>query len=146
MTNSTALARSITSGEIWPILKENRDNLTALRTIDVTAWASSPEFRGTISILQSCLLTLVACVYTALHLNVPRKTDWKHILLTKSKWVAITVLAPEVSLFMAAEQLIRARELVKELRALQSKSNIADQKVRAQRVSCHGGRATDMLN
>lgn len=130
MVNSSALSRSITFRDIWPILREDRDNITALRTTIVTSWVPSPELRGTISILQSCLLTLVACVYTALHLNVPRKTDWKHVLLTKLKWVVLTVLAPEVVLFSAAEQLMRARKLVKELRDLQGKSNVADQKVR----------------
>jgi len=131
MANSSTLTETITSGDIGPIIRENRDNLTALRTINVTFWVPSPEFRGTISILQSCSLTLVACVYTALHLNVPRKTDWKHMLLTKLKWVINTVLAPEVVLFIAAEQLRQAQKFVRELRSMQSKSTVAGQEVRA---------------
>lgn len=34
------------------------------------AWNAGPTTRGTISLLLSCVLTLVLCVHTAVHLNV----------------------------------------------------------------------------
>jgi hypothetical protein len=34
-------------------------------------WQPGPEGRGTLSILWSCVLTMILCVWTALHLNVP---------------------------------------------------------------------------
>ncbi|KAG9504649.1 hypothetical protein J7337_004624 [Fusarium musae] len=84
------------------------------------AWIDSPNIRGTLDILQSCILTLIACVYTALHLDVPVKTAWHYIFLYKLKWVAITLFAPEIALYMAANQLQQAWNLRSKLRLLQN--------------------------
>ncbi|CCT65167.1 uncharacterized protein FFUJ_04955 [Fusarium fujikuroi IMI 58289] len=83
------------------------------------AWIDSPNIRGTLDILQSCILTLIACIYTALHLDVPVKTAWHYIFLYKLKWVAITLFAPEIALYMAADQLQQAWNLKSKLRSLQ---------------------------
>ncbi|KAI1042891.1 hypothetical protein LB505_000975 [Fusarium chuoi] len=83
------------------------------------AWIDSPNIRGTLDILQSCILTLIACIYTALHLDVPVKTAWHYIFLYKLKWVAITLFAPEIALYMAADQLQQAWNLRSKLRSLQ---------------------------
>ena len=80
-------------------------------------------------ILQSCLLTLVACIYTALHLNVPEKTAWYQILWSKTQWVALTLFAPEIVLYMAADQLQRAWALRRKLRDLQNRSDTVDKYV-----------------
>ncbi|KAF5231304.1 hypothetical protein FAUST_9342 [Fusarium austroamericanum] len=85
------------------------------------AWVNSPNIRGTFDILQSCILTLIACIYTALHLDVPIKTAWHELLLYKLKWTAITLFAPEISLYMAADQLQQAWSLRLKLRALQAR-------------------------
>jgi hypothetical protein len=103
----------------WTIVKNhehNEPNLTA------PAWVNSPDIRGTFDILQSCILTLVACIYTALHLDVPIKTAWHEVFLYKLKWTAITLFAPEISLYMAADQLQQAWSLKAKLRALQTSS------------------------
>ncbi|KAK3345005.1 hypothetical protein B0H65DRAFT_573650, partial [Neurospora tetraspora] len=34
-------------------------------------WVTEPDIRGTFSILSTCIVTLVLCVWTAIHLNVP---------------------------------------------------------------------------
>ncbi|KAF5667926.1 hypothetical protein FDENT_11984 [Fusarium denticulatum] len=83
------------------------------------AWIDSPNIRGTLDILQSCILTLIACIYTALHLDVPVKTAWHYIFLYKLKWVAITLFAPEIALYIAADQLQQAWNLRSKLRSLQ---------------------------
>ncbi|CVK99611.1 uncharacterized protein FMAN_02437 [Fusarium mangiferae] len=83
------------------------------------AWIDSPNIRGTLDILQSCILTLIACIYTALHLDVPVKTAWHYIFLYKLKWVAITLFAPEIALYTAADQLQQAWNLRSKLRSLQ---------------------------
>ncbi|KAF5634126.1 hypothetical protein F25303_8900 [Fusarium sp. NRRL 25303] len=83
------------------------------------AWIDSPNIRGTLDILQSCILTLIACIYTALHLGVPVKTAWHYIFLYKLKWVAITLFAPDIALYMAADQLQQAWNLRSKLRSLQ---------------------------
>lgn len=72
-------------------------NLTALRTVIAPGWVAGPGDRGTWDILYSCLFTLLLCVYTAIHLNVPPPDDIKFSFwLRKTKWVAIAVFAPEL--------------------------------------------------
>lgn len=83
------------------------------------AWVDSPDIRGTFDILQSCVLTLIACIYTALHLDIPTKTAWHDVFLYKLKWTVITLFAPEISLYMAADQLQQAWSLKSKLCELQ---------------------------
>jgi hypothetical protein len=102
---------------------ENKGNLTALKTILAPAFVDSSEFRGTLTILWSCIVTLIACIYTALHLNVPGDTGKFHALATKGKWVLIGLLAPEVVLYLACSQFIEARRLAIELNRIASQAS-----------------------
>ncbi|KAK0619402.1 hypothetical protein B0T14DRAFT_432002, partial [Immersiella caudata] len=77
----------------------------------------SSDFRGTTDILYSCVVTLVACIYTALHLNVPTKSGLGHAVRSKGKWVFIGLIAPELVLYLAIAQFLQARKLVKALHA-----------------------------
>ena len=96
-------------------------NLTMLNTRIAPAWASTSGVRGTSAILYSCTLTLVVCVYTALHLNVapPDKGRWQ-FFWRKLKWVAAALFAPEIVLYCACAQFREARILIKELNAIQA--------------------------
>ncbi|KAG8350389.1 hypothetical protein FVEN_g11441 [Fusarium venenatum] len=98
----------------WRIVHYD-SNTTAPACVD------SPNIRGTFDILQSCILTLIACIYTALHLDVPVKTAWHELLRYKLKWTAITLFAPEISLYMAADQPQQAWSLKSKLRTLQTR-------------------------
>ncbi|KAL7952271.1 hypothetical protein V8C34DRAFT_299683 [Trichoderma compactum] len=100
--------------------------MTALQTIDAPLWVSAPQFRRTMAILQSCILTLVACIYTAIHLNVPPKVDWLSLLVTKAWWGLIALFAPEMVLFSAASQFRDACKFRNALRALQDESKTVD--------------------
>ena len=86
--------------EPWNVLQANKDNATAMSAITAPPWVREPEFRGTFAILETCLLTLTACVYTALHLNVPSERDRSTAgaLWLKARWVIMAVLVPEVIL------------------------------------------------
>ncbi|EEP78466.1 predicted protein [Uncinocarpus reesii 1704] len=68
-------------------------------------WVPSPQARGTWDLLYSCTFTLVLCIATALHLNVPKpgQSDRKH-LLRKIKWMACGLFAPEIVLYVAISQ------------------------------------------
>ncbi|KAF4445955.1 hypothetical protein F53441_10344 [Fusarium austroafricanum] len=94
------------------------DNRTALRTIPAPSFVGSPEIRGTMTILWSCIITLIACLYTALHLNVPGDTKALPMLREKFKWVIIGLVAPEIVLYLASSQFLEARHLSKELTRL----------------------------
>jgi len=115
--------------EIWAIINANKNNETALNSIHAPPWVSASEFRGTMAILQSCVLTLVACIYTALHLNVPGKSGFLALLTTKVKWVLMALLAPEVVLYTAARQYHQARKLCKSLRELQEQCKDVNNRV-----------------
>ncbi|KAK3941434.1 hypothetical protein QBC46DRAFT_286216 [Diplogelasinospora grovesii] len=78
------------------------------------------------AILQTCVLTLFACVYTALHLSVPEKTDFRSVLISKATWMLTALLAPEIVLWTAADQCIKAFRLRNELRKLQNESEMVD--------------------
>ncbi|UPK96293.1 hypothetical protein LCI18_007228 [Fusarium solani-melongenae] len=101
----------------WTILTPYENNTNDMRTLLAPPWVDSPTGRGTLDILQSCILTLFACIYTALHLDVPTQTAWHRVLLHKLEWVTITLFAPEIALYMAADQLQQAWSLKSKLLA-----------------------------
>lgn len=62
-------------------------------------WHPEPTFRGTYSILSTCLITMGISVWTAVHLNIPAYGERKWFspqLFRKIMWVLIGLLAPEV--------------------------------------------------
>ncbi|KAK3323253.1 hypothetical protein B0T19DRAFT_401590 [Cercophora scortea] len=75
-------------------------------------YRSEPDGRGTFGILKSCILTLLLCVYTAIHLNIPATNDTKRWLyLRKAKWLVLAMLAPEIVVYIAWCQRQRVKEL-----------------------------------
>lgn len=91
-------------------------NLTALRTDIAPPWVPDPDNRGTWSLLYSCVFTLVLCVWTAIHLNVPsyhesHRSQW----LRKLKWVLLAIIAPELGVYTACEQYFQAKKLIGQL-------------------------------
>lgn len=106
------------AANIDQIITSSDNNLTALNTILAPQWVSAPLLRGTSSIIWSCVTTLVACVYTALHLNVPTDTSTRAMLKLKGLWVTIALLAPEIVVYMAISQLFAAWELKGKLHEL----------------------------
>ncbi|KAJ8114758.1 hypothetical protein OPT61_g3433 [Boeremia exigua] len=62
-----------------------------------TAWRSTPNERGTFDLLISCILTLMICVWSALHLNVPAK-DSRLVdrNVRRARWILLGIFAPEV--------------------------------------------------
>lgn len=82
---------------------------TNTTTMDfISAWRPEPTFRGTFSILSSCITTLILCVWTPVHINIPelqqkherRWSDprrWISInSLRKAGWMLCAILAPEL--------------------------------------------------
>jgi hypothetical protein len=58
-------------------------------------WEPEPNKRGTFSILSTCLFTMLLCVWTAVHLNIPedrsKKQFWR-----KTLWLFFGLVAPEL--------------------------------------------------
>ena len=84
----------------------------------VPAFVSGPPVRGTLSIVWSCLTILVLCTWNVQHLNVPIQVKCKNFsekarhlywsVCRKAKWMVITLLAPEVVMAKALEDLFSA--------------------------------------
>ncbi|KAH7304179.1 hypothetical protein B0I35DRAFT_445643 [Stachybotrys elegans] len=84
--------------------------------METTNWQSEPDGRGTFSLISSCIITLVFCVWSALHLNVPPpNTSSKRRALEKTYWVIYGIFAPELVVATAASQYIAARWLLREI-------------------------------
>ncbi|KAF2846046.1 hypothetical protein T440DRAFT_406696, partial [Plenodomus tracheiphilus IPT5] len=62
-------------------------------------WRAEPTERGTWSILTTCVFTLIACVYTSIHLNIPqhKRSGWKVQLPRKMWWMLVAFAAPELA-------------------------------------------------
>ncbi|EWG52468.1 hypothetical protein FVEG_11210 [Fusarium verticillioides 7600] len=102
-------------------------NGTDLNSKYAPPWVSSPNIRGTFDILESCIFTLIACVFTALHLDIIPNSTWRRRLLEKIKWVLFTIVTPEVSLLTASNQIGRTWDLRSKLKRIQKqqKSSIS---------------------
>ncbi|KAF7947965.1 hypothetical protein EAE96_009035 [Botrytis aclada] len=102
----------------YPVASESSSNvnITALRTDVSPGWVSEPDGRGTWSLLYSCVGTLAACVYTAIHLNIPPTGEKAYFgWARKAKWVMIALLAPEIVAYTAFEQYYLGRKFLKKL-------------------------------
>jgi hypothetical protein len=91
-------------------------NITASDTEVAPPWVDDPSGRGTWNLLYSCGFTLVLCVWTSIHLNVPPPHEsawlaWRR----KMKWVVIALFAPEVVVLTAFQQWLTATCFLKEL-------------------------------
>ena len=82
-------------------------------------WVDQPNYRGTFDIIQSCLLVLLTCTWTMLHVNLPAQTDtYFTTWLRKFRWALLAVLAPEVVTLFAACQWSSARSGIQEMYTL----------------------------
>jgi hypothetical protein len=99
-------------------------NRTSLNAVVAPSWVAEPSGRGTWDILYSCVFTLVLCVYTAIHLNVPARNDsTSTIWLRKIKWVLIAIFGPEIVVLTALDQWFMARDLLDDLKDLRTGNN-----------------------
>ena len=82
----------------------------------MTSWSDSPSTRGTSDLIYSCFFTMVACVWSTQHLNVPARRD-RTLTLEKLKWAIINLVLPELMLAMAISDSYRSHEHLRRLRA-----------------------------
>lgn len=87
-------------------------------TISVTSdpklgWVNQPNERGTIDVIWACLLVLVTCTWTVVHVNLPAPDEsyWS-TFVRKARWAAFALYAPEAITLAAACQRQSALESV----------------------------------
>ena len=78
-------------------------------------WTDNSSTRGTLDIIYSCLFTIVACVWSVQHLNVPAPRE-RSLILEKLKWTAINLIFPELILAFAIYNGRQNRRDLRELR------------------------------
>jgi hypothetical protein len=59
------------------------------------SWKPELLVRGTFSILSSSLLTMILCIWTAVHLNIPEHDKANAQIWRKLRWMTIALFAPE---------------------------------------------------
>ena len=78
----------------------------------LVGYISDPSGRGTSSLIISCLLTLVLCVWSALHLNVPAPgRTRRQTVLSNIIWITAGIYTPELVVFTAWRQWSSAKIL-----------------------------------
>ncbi|OTA61921.1 hypothetical protein K449DRAFT_444874 [Hypoxylon sp. EC38] len=112
------LARFIIFSCLFVFCRANFDFITNLTADSITngtqlvGYVQDPNGRGTATLALSSLLTLVLCVWSALHLNVPRRNQtriqefWLNV-----RWIVTGIYAPELVVFTAWRQWCSARLL-----------------------------------
>ncbi|KAF8248679.1 hypothetical protein K440DRAFT_642097 [Wilcoxina mikolae CBS 423.85] len=96
-------------------------NQTALQLNSAPPWVPQPKYRGSWGILWSCTLTLVLCVYNAIHLNVPAHDEGRYFnrfYLRAFKWTLVALIVPEAVLLFAGLQWYEAKCLCDYLEGL----------------------------
>ncbi|KAJ4145386.1 hypothetical protein LMH87_004238 [Akanthomyces muscarius] len=110
--------------------RRNASNIAANQNKDqYVSYVSDPDGRGTLSLVLSCLLTLILCVWSAVHPNVPaqeRRGSLKATILFTTKWVLAGIYAPELVVFVAWRQWCSARMLQKHIDQLPDASSKTD--------------------
>lgn len=98
------------------------------KTSDLVHWEQEPNGRGTWGIFSTCTITMVLCVYTALHLNLPppnpphaNASRWDRLLQSEScrclRWILIGLFAPELVVYTAWMQRRAVKDLTKAMNA-----------------------------
>ena len=93
-------------------------------------YVPGPSGRGTIGLVSTCVITLVLCVWTAIHLNIVPKQDrtrWRRFV-KKVKWAALALFAPEIVVWRAYSQWKTARWLRKERNEIIQRFNLPKRK------------------
>ena len=83
-----------------------------VNTTDTIGCMKEDNQRDTISLLISYFATLGLCVYSIVHLNIPRKAESScRALFQEFQWGVLGLFAPELILYTAWRQLASARQL-----------------------------------
>ena len=92
----------------------------------LVGFVDQPDGRGTLSILFSCLLTLSLCVWSAVHLDLPKHDEHQvRYAYRYLKWSILGVFGPELIIWAAWRQYISARALTKYIREVRKGIKVA---------------------
>ena len=79
-------------------------------------WMGEPTQRGTFGIISFCLSTLIICIWSTLHFNIPtRRFSTTRCFFFQVAWMIVALLAPELLLYYAINERITAGVLLKKV-------------------------------
>ncbi|KAI0416308.1 hypothetical protein F5X98DRAFT_388081 [Xylaria grammica] len=82
----------------------------------LVGWVSTPNARGTLSIIYSRATVIITAIWTILHLDVPGKADGlMQTLSRKVRWGIFAIFAPDLLTLVAASQWVSARKSVEQM-------------------------------
>lgn len=79
----------------------------------IHGWVAEPQGRGTWSIIWSCLVTIILCTWSVLHLDVPSEHGTWHLLARKLYGTVIGAIAPEALLCFAVNEYVISRRTLR---------------------------------
>lgn len=84
-----------------------------------SGWVDQPPYRGTYDIIFSCLLVVITCTWSVLHLNLPAPDEpYIQTWLRKGRWAFLAIILPEVVTLFAGCQWSSARLSIESMQAL----------------------------
>lgn len=83
----------------------------------VVGFVPNPDGRGTLSLLFSCVLTLSLCVWSAVHLNLPKYKEGENEYAYRYlKWSILGIFGPELVIWAAWRQYMSAQSLTRAIK------------------------------
>lgn len=80
------------------------------------SFVPEPKGRGTLGLVLSCVLTLILCVWTAIHLNITLHDTGLRYIGRKISYVLIGLFASEILLAISHREWLQALEMLKVVR------------------------------
>jgi hypothetical protein len=94
------------------MITETQNVTRFVRPSDLVGWMPETQGRGTLTLLTSCLATIMLCTWMVIHPRICKRK--KHRLLHKLVLWAKTIIAPEFIAVEAAQEWIQARKVARE--------------------------------
>jgi hypothetical protein len=89
----------------------------------LVGWRPSPNERGTIDLIWSCLLVIFTAVWTVIHLNLPAKNDGlRTVLVRQMRWIIFAILAPDMVTLYSGAHWVSAKRSVLQMLSLGHKN------------------------
>lgn len=114
----TSVTASVFQGRSSVLLNDTHPSNVYGQGEPRVGWTESPDTRGTLDILWSCVFTSFICCWSILCINVPSKNATAHTQFKRKCLMAVTtLLAPEVISVTALGQYVSAWRSVKDFAA-----------------------------
>ena len=104
---------------VFAVPQKQMENPTANTTTPSNPpynWIGEPKQRGTFGIISLCFSTLIICIWSTLHFNIPAKryTATRRFFIQVS-WMFIALIAPEILRYLAINERITAGFLLRKV-------------------------------